>query len=184
MENDFIQDQIEQLESKIDSERYVALQYILKLTDEKVGWFEDYIGVFVNKLEDKNSYQRTIGMLILCNLAKNETEKQEYKKILSKIMKLINDEKFITERQYIQNVWKIAVENDEYKDLIIKQMEEEFVQCVEKKHYNLIRQDIIQCLKAINKTEENTEINKKIKELIEKEEDIKNKKKYMEILGK
>ena len=52
--------------------------------------------------------------MLLCNLAKND-KKHEFKSILNVLMPLIDDEKFITQRQYLQNIWKVAIVEKEIK---------------------------------------------------------------------
>ena len=172
---------IDNLGSKDDNIRYNALQEILKITEQPVEWFEEYYKIFVDKLDSDNSYQRSIGMMVLCNLVKNES-KNEYKEILPKIMKLVDDEKFITERQYLQNIWKIAVHESKYKVKIVKQLEIEYGECEKKKHYNLLRLDIIVSMYNISKKENDKELLDRIKRLIEKENDVKNRKKYQSVI--
>lgn len=171
-----------QLESKDDGERYNALQELLKITEEKVSWLDDYLDILLGKLRSENSYQRSIGMMILCNCAKSETAKKEYKKIIPLLMPTINDEKFITQRQYIQNIWKIAVVDQAYKKKIVDQLKVEYSCCINKPHYNLLRQDIIQSLMNIFKTMNDESIKQLTIDLIDKEEDLKNKKRYLKIL--
>ena len=53
---------IEMLSLKDDTARYSAFQEMLKITEEKVDWFDQYKRVFIEKLSDENSYQRSIGL--------------------------------------------------------------------------------------------------------------------------
>lgn len=170
---------IKQLNSKDDGERYNAFQEMSRITEEKVDWCWKYIDEFKKKLDDENSYQRSIGIMMLCNLSKNETDGREFRDILPALMKRIDDEKFITERQYIQNIWKVAVENDEYKEKIVGQLKNEYVNCLQKKHYNLIRLDIITSLNLISEKTGDKRLEAAVSELIGQEDDIKNRKKYL-----
>jgi hypothetical protein len=172
---------MEQLRSKSDDERYNAFQEMLKITDEKVTWFNQYKDELIKKLKDNNSYQRSIGIMLLCNLAKNDTAEKEYKNILNNLLPFIDDEKFITQRQYIQNIWKVAVVDKEYSKVIVKQLKDEFGRCTSKKHYNLLRIDIITSLVSIMNKGNDTGIKNVIEMLIESENDPKNKKKYQSI---
>jgi hypothetical protein len=132
-------------------------------------------------LEDENSYQRTIGIMLLCNLAKNDKEKA-FRKILDRLLLCIDDEKFVTQRQYIQNIWKVAIIDDDYKELISKQLEVEFGKCITKPHSNLIRQDIVSSLKRIALKDNDKYMIKKIDEIIESEIDLKSKNKMKKIM--
>ena len=174
---------MEQLKSKSDDERYSAFQEMLKITDEKVTWFNQYKDELIRKLRDDNSYQRSIGTMLLCNLAKNDTAKKDYKEILKDLLPIIDDEKFITQRQYIQNIWKVAIVDKEYRETIVKQLEEEFSKCIRKKHYNLLRSDIITSLVNIMNDGNDTGIKEMVERLIASENDPKSKKKYQSIIN-
>jgi hypothetical protein len=172
---------MEKLRLKDDAERYHALQEILALTEKKVDWFAQYKDELLAKLTDQNSYQRSIGLMLLCNLAKND-QNNEFKAILQALHPLLNDEKFITQRQYIQNVWKIAIVNSIYEKIIITQLAEEFQTCLTKKHHNLLRMDITASLNNIMQANQNEDLKNVMMELINTEMDAKNKKKYLKIL--
>ena len=172
---------IEMLSLKDDTARYSAFQEMLKITEAKVEWFDQYKKVFVDKLSDENSYQRSIGVMLLCNLAKND-KKHAFKSILNILMPLIDDDKFITQRQYIQNIWKVAIVEKEYKDIIVKQLEKEFNNCITKKHYNLLRLDILSSMINIMDYERSEDIRNIIGEMINNETDEKSKKKYLKML--
>jgi len=171
-----------QLNSKEDSERYNALQELLRITEKKVMWFSQYKDELIEKLNDQNSYQRSIGAMLLCNLAKNDDGKKEYEDILDHLLPLIDDEKFITQRQCIQNIWKIAVVDEACKEAIVSRLQSEFSNCIGKKHCNLLRIDIISSLANIAKDGNDGEIMKMIERLVGSEDDPKSKKKYEIIL--
>jgi hypothetical protein len=172
---------IEMLSLKDDTARFSAFQELLKITEEKVDWFEEYGIALTQKLTDDNSYQRSIGLMLLCNLAKND-KKQKFNGILKKMMLLVNDDKFITQRQYLQNIWKVAIVDNEYRDQIVKQLREEFENCTTKKHYNLLRLDIISSMIEILNTQDSESIRSIIGEMINEETDEKSRKKYIKML--
>ncbi len=97
-------------------------------------------------------------------------------------MPLIDDEKFITQRQYLQNIWKVAIVDKEYRDKIINQLEKEFKSCTTKKHYNLIRLDIISSMIQIMNHEEKESVRNIVGEMINYETDEKSKKKYIKMI--
>ncbi len=172
---------VEMLSLKDDDTRYNAFLEMLKITEEKVEWFDQYKKIFLDKLSDENSYQRSIGAMLLCNLAKND-KRHEFVAILKKLMPLIDDEKFITQRQYLQNIWKVAIVDKEYRDKIINQLEKEFKSCTTKKHYNLIRLDIISSMIQIMNHEEKESVRNIVGEMINYETDEKSKKKYIKMI--
>lgn len=173
---------MEMLSLKDDTARYSAFQELLTITGSPVPWFDQYRSLLMEKLSDENSYQRSIGLMLLCNLAKNDTH-HEYRQILDLLMPLINDEKFITERQYLQSIWKVAIVNEEYSKRIIPQLEKEFYDCLSKKHSNLLRQDIIESMIKILEKMPTQEIKDTIGKMIEDEQDEKSKKKYIKMFG-
>lgn len=172
---------VEMLSLNDDTARYSAFQEMLKITENKVDWFNQYKKVFVDKLSDENSFQRSIGTMLLCNLAKND-KVHEFVGILDRLMAIIDDEKFITQRQYLQNIWKVAIIEKEYRDRIVRQLVKEFKNCTAKKHYNLLRLDIFSSMIQIMKQDKDESIRGIIGEMINNEMDEKSKKKYLRML--
>jgi hypothetical protein len=161
------------LESKDDNIRYIAFKDVLSLTEVKVSWVYDKWFILVDKLSSENSYQRSIGLMLLANLSKSDTENRAYS-ILDKYLEFFDDEKFITSRQCIQNVWKIAISNELNRIKIIRQLE---ISYYDNKHLirhgNLIKQDIISSLFIIFQNTNDKKILDKIRTLIDSEIDDK-----------
>jgi len=82
--------------SKDDKERLKALNQLLEITENKVDWFEEKHDELAEKLNNENSYQRSIGIMLLCNLAKSD-ENDKILSILPEIIAHTRDEKFVTE---------------------------------------------------------------------------------------
>src|SRR5512133_1945484 len=102
--NNTIKKHIENLASKDDKIRLEALQSLLKVTESKVDWGYEVWDLLFEKLGHENSYQRSIGILLLCNLAKSDGENR-LGVCLDRLLAHTRDEKFITSRQCIQNIW-------------------------------------------------------------------------------
>jgi hypothetical protein len=173
---------MERLSLTDDTARYEALKALLEITERPVEWYGRYREVLEAKLVHPNSYQRSIGVMLLCNLAKNDTG-GGFLETLGKMLPLVRDEKFITRRQCIQNLWKAAVVNPEYGRLVVERLESEFDACAGEKNYSLLRQDILSSLAALANAAGNEELRKKIAGMIGREEDEKNRKKYANLLG-
>jgi len=169
------------LDSKDNELRLDALNQLLKITEDTVDWFEDRYLEIVEKLKSENSYQRSIAILLLCNLAKSD-KKLKMDDLLKDILNHTHDEKLITSRQCIQNIWKIAIVNEKYELIIFNHLKKQFINCKDDKHFNLIRQDIIQSLYNIYKTNLNKQLKKDIFNLISLEEDEKYKNHYLKII--
>jgi hypothetical protein len=169
------------LNSKEDDIRFNALTTLKEMSKEKVAWFENKYQELINKLNDENSFQRSIGIILLCDFAKSD-DNQLLKKDLTKILKHIQDEKFITSRQCIQNIWKIAIYETDTRPIIEKALVKCFSQCDSINHGNLLRQDIIRALWEIRKTYKDLKLEKTVTKLIEMESDNYNIKKLQSII--
>ena len=179
--NKTLKKRIEDLGSTDDKLRLDALQTLLKMTEIKVDWIYDVWDHLLEKLDHENSYQRSIGILLLCNLAKSDTE-DRLKSALDRLLIHTRDEKFITSRQCIQNIWKAAATNKANREKVLKHLEKRFVECADEKHYNLLRQDIIQSMVSLKNFEGEDGLLPKVQALISKELDLKNRKKYEALL--
>ncbi len=169
------------LTSADDQTRLKALRAVLHLTDRKVPWVYEVWDDLVGRLDDPNSYQRSIAIMVLCNLAKSDTEGR-LEHSLAKILEHTKDEKFITSRQCIQNIWKVAAADRASRDRVLKHLGKRFNQCAEEKHYNLIRQDIIQALRSLHDNVADEGVLKLGTDLIEREKEAKHRKKYEAVL--
>jgi hypothetical protein len=176
-----IQKQVENLASTDDKIRMDALQDLLKVTESKVDWVYEVWDHLLEKLDNKNSYQRSIAVKLLCNLAKSDVENR-LGISLDRLLAHTKDEKFITSRQCIQSIWKIATTNKPNREKVLKHLEKRFVECANEKHYNLLRQDIIQSMVLLYKEEKKDVLLVKVRTLIAKEQDMKYRKQYEALL--
>jgi hypothetical protein len=172
-----IQKHFDELSSTDDKSRLNALQTLLKLTETPVKWVYEVWDVLLEKLENENSYQRSIGILLLCNLAKSDRE-DRMKHSLDRILAHTRDEKFITSRQCIQNIWKVAAANKSNRGKVLTHLEKRFMECENEKHYNLLRQDVLQSILSLYKLEKNGVLLTKIQALIAQEGNLKYRKQY------
>jgi predicted nucleic-acid-binding protein len=179
--NKNIQKQIEELGSTDDKIRMDALQNLLKITESKVDWVYEVWDLLLEKLVNENSYQRSIGVKLLCNLAKSDIENR-LATSLDRLLVHTKDDKFITSRQCIQSIWKIAAANKPNREKVVKHLEKRFVECIDEKHYNLLRQDIIQSMLALYKAEKDDTLLARAQALIEKEQEPKYRKQYEALL--
>ena len=175
--NKHIEKHIKDLSSTDDKTRLNALQTLLKLTEVLVDWIYEVWDLLLEKLENENSYQRSIGIMLLCNLAKSDHENR-LKVSLDRLLAHTRDEKFITSRQCIQNIWKTAVANKTNREKVVKHLEKRFIDCATEKHYNLLRQDIIQSMVSLYESEGDDELLEKARTLIAQEPEAKYRKQY------
>lgn len=93
------------LNEKDDKIRYAAL---LLLQSRSTGYSDVYPfwEVFLQKLKSENSYQRSIGLMLIAENARWDTENR-MEDALDAYLKILHDEKPITVRQCIQALHRI-----------------------------------------------------------------------------
>lgn len=179
--NNTIKTHIENLSSSDDKIRLEALQSLLKTTESRVDWIYEAWDLLLEKLDHENSYQRSIAVMLLCNLAKSDIENR-LGVSLDRLLAHTKDEKFITSRQCIQNIWKAAAANKLNREKVLKHLEKRFMECTNEKHYNLIRHDILQSMMALYDREGDAKLLTKAQALITKEKELKYRKQYEALL--
>lgn len=179
--DNLVKECIDNLGSTDDNTRLNALQTILKITEDKVDWVYEVWDDLVCKLDHENSYQRSIAIMVLCNLAKSDSENR-IEGILDRLLAHTRDDKFITSRQCIQNIWKVAAINNRTKTIVLDHLEKQYADCSEDKHYNLIRRDVIQSIRLLYDYEEDDSLLARAKEMIKMEKEDRYRKKYKAIL--
>jgi hypothetical protein len=105
------QELYQKLVSKDDKMRMKSVETILVLTDQQVDWMYDAWDFLVEMLDHENSFQRSIAINVLCNLAKSDKDNRPGG-MLDRLLLHTKDEKFITSRQSLQSIWKIAITNE------------------------------------------------------------------------
>lgn len=179
--NNKVRESIDNLASTDDKIRLAALQTILNITENQVDWVYEVWNELIDKLSHENSYQRSIAILVLCNLAKSDAENR-MEEVLPGLLTHTRDEKFITSRQCIQNIWKVAAINPNAKRTILDHLEKQFAGCAAEKHYNLIRQDIIQSIRCLYDFEPDERLLALATKMTQLEKEEKFRKKYAAIL--
>jgi HEAT repeat protein len=162
---------------KDDNIRYPAYQKVSAITEQKVDWAYEVWEQLLEMLKSENSYQRTIAARLLCNLSQSDGEKR-IAAIVPEILVHTKDEKFITSRQILQVVWKIAWYQPDLCPAIVDHLKARFSECAGEKHANLLRQDILQSLITLAELRHDDSLFELVKQLIESESDSKNQKTY------
>ena len=93
---------VSELASKNDESRYIAFKTLLirsELHNDVYPYFND----FISKLYNENSYQRSIGIMLIAKNIKWD-EDNIFNEVYDDYFKHFDDEKFITSRQTIQSV--------------------------------------------------------------------------------
>ena len=147
---------IEWLNLKDDSIRYQAF---LLLQNRSI-FFDDvypYWDTFSNKLKNDNSYQRSIGLMLIAENVKWDGENR-MEDTIDEYLILLNDEKPITIRQCIQALGKIAAAKPGLNDKIASSLISFDIMAVKETMRKSILLDILNVLLIIRKGHKKGEI--------------------------
>lgn len=169
------------LASTDDAVRMGALQAILERTEDRVDWVYEVWDDLFARLNHPNSYQRTIAILVLCNLAKSDAQ-HRLDSALDLLLTHTKDDKFITSRQCLQNIWKIAAASPQNRDQVLDHLTKRFRECASEAHFNLLRQDIVQSFRRLFDQEKDEGLLIRARDLIQQENEVKYRKQYDAIL--
>jgi hypothetical protein len=168
---------IEELFSSDRNVQYEAVLYFQELTERPVSWAYEVWDVLIEKLRHKDNHQRAIAAQILCNLAKSDPQARMLKDF-GALLAVTKDERFLTARHCLQNLWKVGQAGKPQQELLVKGLEKRFHECISEKNCTLIRYDIIVDLRQFYDAVGDGSVRAKALELIETEADLKYKKKY------
>jgi hypothetical protein len=138
---------VETLSETEDKLRYNAF-LLLQAHSQEQPFVYAYWDVLENKLESENSYQRSIGLMLIAENVRWDKE-GKFAKVLSKYMACCNDEKFITARQTIQGLETIVKATDKYNDAIKQALTNLQFSQYKENQQKLLKKDAANVLKAI-----------------------------------
>ena len=154
-----------------------AFFYILKATETPVDWAYEAWDELVEGLRHQDNHVRAISAQVLCSLAKSDPENRMQKDFPA-LMAVTKDERFVTARHCLQNIWKVGASNKKMQKIVMDAFADRFRNCAAEKNCTLIRYDIIVGLKNLYEEVKDENIKQKALELIEIEEEPKYRKKY------
>jgi hypothetical protein len=108
---------VERLKEKDDNIRYAAF-LMLQLLSTKDNRVYQYWDTFGKMLGDVNSYQRSLGLMLIAENVRWDKE-DRFGAICDEYLKHCDDEKFITARQCIQGLNKIVAYSLKYSQKIV-----------------------------------------------------------------
>ena len=120
IESGDIQILIKWLNEKDDNIRYATF-LLLQILSKKDDRVYEHWDTFVEKLNDENSYQRSLGLMLIAENIRWDTE-DRFGKICTSYLKHCDDEKFITARQCIQGLNSIISQTKKYRKEIIERL--------------------------------------------------------------
>lgn len=154
---DDISQLVEWLSLKDDKVRYQAfllLQARATFADDVYPYWD----TFCSKLKSDNSYQRSIGLMLIAENFRWDAENR-FESILDDYLELLNDEKPITIRQCIQSLEKIIALKPEFTERIANRLISFDLMNVKETMRKLILLDILNVISVIGKEFRTEEIN-------------------------
>lgn len=115
-----IQILVEWLNEKDDDIRYAAF-LLLQTLSQKDDRVYKHWERFAEKLDNDNSYQRSLGLMLIAENIKWDKD-ERFAKICTTYLEHCDDEKFITARQCIQGLNKIISYTNKYRKEIIDRL--------------------------------------------------------------
>ena len=163
--------------------QFKAYDYLMKESEKPVSWAYDVWDDVISGLTHKDNHVRAICGQLLGNLGKSDPKGRIFKDF-DKLLKVTKDERFVTARHTMQNIWKIGLGGKKHQQLVVTGLEKRFKECVNEKNCTLIRYDINVTLRNLYNATTSSEIKEKALEMIELEKDAKYKKKYTTVWKK
>jgi hypothetical protein len=154
-----------------------AFQALLKATEGPVAWAGEVWDDLLLTLRDGDNGQRSIASQVLSNLAKSDP-KQRMLKDLAALLKVTQDERFVTARHCLQSLWKVGVAGEAQRKALLKELAVRFEECASEKNCTLIRYDILVVLRRVYDFVGDEQIRAAADRLIATEQDPKYRKKY------
>ncbi|MGI6450593.1 MAG: hypothetical protein ACOX3R_09970 [Desulfitobacteriia bacterium] len=154
-ENDLPQ-LVKWLEAKDDQVRYHSF-LVLKYRSDETKDVYPYWDLFRDKLASANSYQRSLGAMLIAANAKWDQE-NKINTAIADYLKLLTDEKPITVRQSIQSLALIIPYKPHLEDLIAEELMALDMQSVKATMRKLILFDILTILIMIHEKSPRQEI--------------------------
>ncbi len=159
---------------ELQNEAYTA---IMAATEQPVEWAYAVWDQAVANLTHKDNHNRAIAAQLLCNLAKSDPE-QRILRDFDKLLAVTKDERFVTARHCLQNLWKVGVAGAAQRARLLEGLEARYFECMAEKNWSLIRYDIIQGLRNLYDAIGDEVVKTKALALIDREADTKYRKKY------
>ena len=163
--------------------QFKAYDDLMKESEKPVSWAYDVWDELVDGLTHKDNHVRAICGQLLGNLGKSDPKGRMFKDF-DKLLNVTKDERFVTARHTLQNIWKVGLGGKNAQILVVKGLEKRYKECIKEENGTLIRYDIIVDLRNLYNATTSSEIKEKALELIELEQDLKYKKKYATVWKK
>jgi hypothetical protein len=138
---------VQKLDEKDDNLRYSAFR-LLQSNSQEFPFVYEHWSELEKKLESANSYQRSIGLMLIAENVKWDKDNR-FSKTISKYLSCCNDEKFITARQAIQGFESILKTTIKFDNEIKQGLANLKLSQYKENQQKLINKDLSRILKII-----------------------------------
>lgn len=138
---------IRTLNEKDDTVRYNAF-LLLQSNSREFPFVYEYWNDLEKKLESPNSYQRSIGVMLIAENVRWDKDNR-FSKTINKYLSCCNDERFITARQAIQGLAVILKATDKFDDKIKQGLTNLRLSQYKENQQKLVKKDISNVLQMI-----------------------------------
>jgi len=125
-----------------------AYYFLIEKTEKPVDWAYEAWDELVEGLTHEDNHVRAISSQLLANLAKSDSKGRMFKDF-DKLLNVTKDEKIVTARHTMQNIWKVGLGGKKYQQLVAQGLEKRFKECIKEKNCTLIRYDITVTLRNL-----------------------------------
>jgi hypothetical protein len=140
---------VQTLSEKDDAVRYSAFLLLQARSRESPDVYEHW-DVLDGKLESDNSYQRSLGVMLLAENVRWDKQ-GKFGRIIDKYLQCCSDEKFITARQTIQGLEAILKATYKYDAQMKQHLSQLTLAQYKENQQRLLSKDVANVLKLIEK---------------------------------
>jgi hypothetical protein len=137
---------VETLSEKDDKIRYSSFLLLQAYSKEQSSVYQ-YWDVLAKKLDSDNSYQRSLGIMLIAENIRWDKE-GKFGAVFEKYMVCCSDEKFITARQTIQGLETIMETTDKYSAEIKKALATLDFKQYKENQQKLLKKDVANAIKT------------------------------------
>lgn len=163
--------------SKDRAAQNAAYAAILPMAETPVDWAYEVWDEVVARLASADNHDRAIAGQLLPRLALSDPEGRIIGD-LPRLMRVTDDEKFVTARHTIQSLWRIGLAGSPARTALLAAVERRFDDCARHKNATLIRFDLLQGLRRLADATSDDDIRPLAERLVASEPDEKYRKKY------
>jgi len=140
---------VQSLSEKDDDARYHAF-LLLQSSSREFPFVYEYWSDLEKKLESSNSYQRSLGLMLIAENVRWDRDSR-FSRTIGKYLSCCNDEKFITARQAIQGLEAVLKATGKFDNEIRQSLSNLQLSQYKENQQKLVNKDIANITKIIEK---------------------------------